>query len=118
MSVPVRRAVSVFDRPRWSEEEAREVLEALERSGQSVGAFAADHDLDPQRLYCWRRRLGVCAEATTFEELVVRAPAARGAADSSRFEILLRSGTVVRVPAGFDAEALASLLTVVASVAC
>ena len=113
--MPVRRAVSVFDRPRWSEDEAREVLTALARSGQSVGAFAADHELDPQRLYCWRRRLGACAEATAFEELVIGG----GAADANRFEIVLRSGTVVRVPASFDAEALASLLTVVTqSAAC
>jgi transposase-like protein len=117
--MPVRRAVSVFDRPRWSEDEAREALTALARSGQSVGAFAADHDLDPQRLYCWRRRLGACAVATTFEELVIEGRPTRGAVDASRFEIVLRSGTIVRVPASFDAEALASLLTVVTqSAAC
>jgi transposase-like protein len=57
--MPVRRAVSVFERPRWSEEEAREVLTALARSGQSVGAFAAGHDLDPQRLYCNPSSIGV-----------------------------------------------------------
>ena len=117
--MPVRRAVSVFDRPRWSEDEAREALTALARSGQSVGAFAVDHDLDPQRLYCWRRRLGACAEGTAFEELVIEGRSARGAADASRVEIVLRSGTVVRVSASFDAEALASLLTVVTqSAAC
>ena len=74
MPISVRRALSVFERPRWSEEEAREVLTALERSGLSVGAFAAEHGLDPQRLYSWRRRLGASAEHTAFEELMIRAP--------------------------------------------
>jgi transposase-like protein len=115
----VRRAVSVFARPRWSQEEAREVLAALERSGQSVGAFAAAHGLVPQRLYCWRRRLVAGAEATTFEEVLIGSRSGGGASDANRFEIALASGVVVRVPSSFDAEALASLLAVVTrSAAC
>ena len=42
---------SPFDRPRWTEEDARVVLAALERSGQPVRAFAEENGLDPQRLY-------------------------------------------------------------------
>jgi hypothetical protein len=115
MPAPARHAVSVFNRPRWSEDEAREALAALGRSGQSVSAFAAEHDLDPQRLYSWRRRLGARAERTTFQELAIL-PEAAGAGS---FEIVLASGTVVRVPWRFDTEALASLLAVVAqSLAC
>jgi len=56
--MPTRRHGSPFDRPRWTEQDAREALDAPARSGQSIAAFAAEHGLDPQRLYAWRRRLG------------------------------------------------------------
>ncbi len=49
------------------------VIAALERSGRPVSTFAAEHDIDPQRLYVWRRRLGE-AERTTFRELEIRQP--------------------------------------------
>ena len=48
---------SPFNRPRWSERDARMALAALERSGKSVRVFAEEHGLDPQRLYAWRRRV-------------------------------------------------------------
>jgi hypothetical protein len=104
--MPISRSVSPFTLARWNEDDARQVLDALERSGLSVGAFAAENGLDPQRVYLWRRRLGASAERTTFRELVVRPDA------SDRFEILLRSGTTVRVPASFDDDSLARLLGV------
>jgi hypothetical protein len=86
------------------------VISALERSGKPVSAFAAEHGLDPQRVYLWRRRLGG-AEATTFQELVVRPVAVRPAADAY-FEVVLSGGEVVRVPRSFDAADLARLLDV------
>jgi|SRR5579872_3469771 len=116
--MPTRAHASPFNRPRWTEQDAREVIAALERSGESVGAFAATHGLDPQRVYLWRRRLGGRglggAEPTTFRELIVR-PRETGAsldAPGAAFEIVLASGDVVRVPPSFDATALARLLDV------
>ncbi|MGA7118805.1 MAG: hypothetical protein WBY94_01845 [Polyangiaceae bacterium] len=108
---------SLFDRPRWTERDAREVLAALRRSGKPVSVFAAEHGLDPQRVYLWRRRLGG-AERTTFQELIVRRAGGRAVADASAdsFEIVLVSGDVVRVPSSFDGAALARLLEVVAQV--
>jgi transposase-like protein len=108
--MPTQPDRSPFDRLRWTERDAREVLSALERSGKSVSVFAAEHGLDPQRVYLWRRRLGG-AERTTFQELVVHASAPR-LATGSAFEIVLASGDVVRVPASFDSVALARLLEV------
>ena len=70
--MPKSSVVSLFDRPRWSVEDARAVLAALDQSGQSVSVFAAEHGLDPQRVYVWRRRLGVGAEATMFREIAVQ----------------------------------------------
>jgi transposase-like protein len=98
---------SPFDRPRWSIDDAREVIVALERSGQSVGDFAATHGLDPQRLYGWRRRVGARAERATFRELTVPS-------ESSRFEVVLASGVRVRVPHDFEREALVRLIEALA----
>src|SRR5271155_387432 len=104
--MPSPAADSPFTRPRWTERDARDVLAALRRSGKSVSAFAADHGLDPQRVYLWRRRLGG-AEPTKFQELIV-GPAARQAIRDAAgsFEIVLASGDVLRVPPSFDGEAL------------
>ncbi len=99
----------LFDLPRWTADDARHVIAALERSGQPVSTFAAEHDIDPQRLYVWRRRHGT-AERTTVRELEIRQPRSdfeRGAP----FELVLPSGMVLRVPtrfarpAGADARA-------------
>jgi transposase-like protein len=104
-----------FNRPRWTEQDARDVLAALARSGKPVRVFATEHGLDPQRLYLWRRRLGE-AERTTFQELMVRAPARVADAEGSAFEIVLASGEVVRVPQSFDGAALTRLLEILAQV--
>ena len=109
---------SPFDRPRWTEREARAALAALERSRKPVSVFAAEHGLDPQRLYSWRRRLGG-AERTTFQELIVRPAARISFADGGApFEVVLPSGVVVRVPASFNSAALERLLEVLRVGAC
>lgn len=118
--MPTPRARSPFDRPRWNAQDAREVIDALDRSGQPVSVFAAEHGLDPQRLYLWRRRFAAVAEGdtTSFRELTVY-PSSRRPLISSEavaFEIALGSGVVIRVPASFDADALARLLEVVTRV--
>jgi transposase-like protein len=113
MPAPVR---SRFDRPRWTEADARVVLGELDRSGKPVRVFAEEHGLDPQRLYSWRRRFTAVAggDNTRFRELIVRPSSEISGqdVDDSRFEIVLASGVVVRVPSKFDAAALARLLDV------
>ena len=113
MSSP--RRSSPFSRPRWTEQDARAALAALEQSGQSVRVFAEGHGLDPQRLYVWRRRLGK-AEPITFRELMVRPslPVAAAEECGTRFELVLPSGVVLRVPSRFDVSALERLLAVLA----
>jgi transposase-like protein len=96
---------------RWTEEEARQVIAALERSGKPVAAFAAEHGLDPQRVYYWRRRVAG-GDGTTFRELIVRPSQPQG--ETAAFEVALAGGDVVRVPASFDDAALARLLDVLA----
>jgi transposase len=109
---------SPVERVRWTEQDARNTLAALRRSGKPVSLFAAERGLDPQRLYAWRRRLGK-AEPTTFQELTVRSsPRISVVAGDAPFEIALPSGVVVRVPASFDAAALGRLLEVLQGHAC
>lgn len=114
--MPTSLARSLFDRPRWTADDAREVIAALQRSGQPVSVFAAEHGLDPQRVYLWRRRLGASAEVTTFRELVVRPTHAPHeiVPGLDAFEIVLTAGQVLRVPASFEAATLARLLEVLA----
>ena len=99
---------SPFNRARWTEQDARAALAALDRSGKSVRRFAAEQGLDPQRLYMWRRRLAG-GECTTFQEVIVRSSPA-----ASTIEVVLASGVVLRVPSSFDSDALARLLDVLA----
>jgi len=98
---------AVFARARWTEDDARAVLAALDRSGQSVRTFAEAHGLDPQRLYAWRRRVAG-GDRITFREVTVRPQDA----SSGAFEVVLPSGAVIRVPPTFDEAALARLLDV------
>jgi len=103
---------------RWTEEEARQALDALDRSGLEIVAFAVREGLEPQRLARWRRRLAVAAAAPAFEEVTssVTRAVPGGDVDRERFEIVLPSGCVVRVPESFDASALRRLLSVMGEV--
>lgn len=44
---------------RWTEEDARRVMAAWKRSGETVAAFARREGLCTQRVYWWRDRLGL-----------------------------------------------------------
>ena len=41
----------------WTEDEARLALDEWRRSGQTIAAFARDHQVSAPRLYWWRKRL-------------------------------------------------------------
>ena len=43
----------------WTEQEARAVLEAWKQSGETCAEFARQNDLVAQRLFYWRKRLGL-----------------------------------------------------------
>jgi transposase-like protein len=113
--MPRAPAGAPFTSRRWTEGEAREVLASLERSGETVAAFAAERGLDAQRLYYWRRRVAG-GDPITFHELVVRPSSS--ALQGAPFEIVLGSSLVVRVPPSFDAEALRRLLEVLQAQTC
>jgi hypothetical protein len=114
-----RRSGSYLTCRRWTADDAQAALADLKASGLDLGVFAIDAGLDPQRLRRWRRTLAVPPSEVVFEE-VAAAPAEplRGVAvtagiERSWFEVVLRSGRIVRVPETFDAGALGRLLTVV-----
>ena len=97
---------------RWSEAEARGVVEDLGRSGLSVARFASEMGLGVERLRRWKRRLkagtGIQAEAPKFTEVALRP--AMGAA----IELVLPDGLVVRCAGTSrldDSVALLSRLT-------
>lgn len=90
---------------RWTEEEAREAIAALDASGLSTAAFAVREGLDPQRLYWWRRRVATPrASVPAFVEVRTSSD------DCEQVEVLLRSGRVLRVSAAIDAATLRRLV--------
>src|SRR5262245_40999222 len=52
-----RRWVELRERPRWTADEAKWVLEAQGASGETVRDFAEQRGLPRKRLYDWRVRL-------------------------------------------------------------
>lgn len=70
MTKPRRKKAS---RPHWTEEDARRLLDELERSGMGLWPFARERGIVPQRLSWWRKRLRDRARAST---AIVLAPAA------------------------------------------
>lgn len=46
----------------WTDDDARTVLEAWRRSGDSIASFARRHSVSAWRLYSWRKKLGTAAK--------------------------------------------------------
>jgi hypothetical protein len=98
---------------KWSEVEARGVLEAWRRSGLPLEKFAKQRGLVAQRLRWWRKKLNRAARAM----LVGPAPAVlpvHVSADSPRrgepVTVLLRTGHMLKVSHGFDESAFARVV--------
>jgi transposase-like protein len=53
----VRRRFEDLRSGRWTPADARRVLEAIARSGDSTAGFAREHGLSPERIRWWRQRL-------------------------------------------------------------
>jgi transposase-like protein len=107
----------------------RALLEKWKRSGLPLARFAAREGITQKTMYRWRRRLRVGDDrvrrgrppvasvgggegerlqaASIFTEV---SAAVRTASAAVTFEVVLRSGTTVRVPAHFDPGALSLLL--------
>lgn len=115
---------------RAREEAMRAVLARWERSGLAISSFADREGIAAKTMYRWRRRFRVGGDyarrgrppraSTARARDVARAAvpvftevgsALRMAGPSGMgFEVVLRSGTTVRLPERFDASALRVLL--------
>lgn len=98
----------------WSEVEARGVLGAWRKSGISIERFARQRGFTPQRLYWWKRKLGI---STKSEPAAVSSPVLLPVelrAEARRGEpvtVLLRTGHLIKVSHGFDEEAFVRVVS-------
>jgi hypothetical protein len=98
----------------WTETEARGVLGALAKSGQSVVDFARERGITPQRIYWWQKKLhgkrseGRAKAMSLLPVRVVDSVQRRG----EPVTVLLRSGHMLKVGRGFDEEAFARVVAV------
>jgi transposase len=96
-----KKHVGSRSQQRWSESEAQEILALLQRSGQSVAAFAREQGLTPQRLYWWRKRLGGGAAWRPSEEVHVDLVPVQITEDA---RAVSEAVVVVRLPSGVVLE--------------
>ncbi len=101
---------------RWNEADARTVIDALERSGESVTAFGEQHDLNPWRLRRWQIQLRPDSPVPSDALASVFPVAVRGderaAADQAPIEVELPDGIIIRLATDFDGDSVRRLLGV------
>ena len=93
---------------RWTEVEARGVLESWRRSGLSVERFANQRGFTPQRLYWWKKKIVLAAEPE--EPKLVPVHVKREAKRGEPVTVLLRTGHMLKVAHGFDEQAFARVV--------
>ena len=101
-------------RTRWTAEEARRVLRALEDSGLSRREFCEREGLIPERLRRWQQKLGGRRRGSSSSRLELRPVelVGHGQIDGSAFELELPTGVKLHVPCDFDEGSLTRLLGV------
>lgn len=102
---------------RWTESEARSILDEASRSGRTLRDYGVARGFGARRLDRWARRLGLAAAGepqVSFEEIVP----VRGSTAVEPFEVVLSSGRVVRVPPSFETAVLQRLLGLLENDAC
>ena len=92
-----------------TEREWEKRLRAFERSGKTVKEFCDAGGFSDASFYKWRQRLAGVAGASSVSVELVEV----GASRESSLEIVVGE-VVVRVPCGFDSEALGRVLDVLA----
>jgi hypothetical protein len=94
----------------WCEEDARVVLDAWQRSGQTIAAFARNQGVGAKRLARWARRLH--AEGAQGVEFYPVQVVSREPSQGKSTIELVRGAWRVRVAPGFAAEDLRQVLDV------
>ena len=92
-----------------AETEWRGRLESWDASGLSLRAFAMREGLNPHSLGRWKKRLrGVATPAPAFASVVLNgSPSTQPEA----FELVVRDGMALRIPADFDEATLTRLVS-------
>jgi hypothetical protein len=107
-----KRLAAILGKKRWTKGDAALVLEEARRSSLTRTDFAMRGGFDAQRLYRWERvfeSMPGAAPAVSFEEVPL--PPSNGSV-GERFELVLRSGHVVRIPVSFDDATLRRLVAI------
>jgi hypothetical protein len=97
----------------WTEIEARGVLEAWKKSGQSLEGYARSRGLVPQRLHWWKQKLrfgAVADKSRAVALLPVRVKESRESRRGEPVTVLLRSGHMIKVGHDFDESAFARVV--------
>jgi len=108
-----------MNRRRLTADRWRDLIRQQSRSGLSIAAFCAEHDVAASTFFVWRRKVAA-GDAPTFVELTPAiegstAAAATGAARhgesaNAPIELLLPDGLILRVHQGFDAATLRQIV--------
>jgi hypothetical protein len=114
LSSAAARALTVL---RWTETDARLVLDALAASGLTRADFARLHQLSAQRLYVWHRRLAGSTptpphHASSSQDFVEVSLPTAVPFRSPRVELLWPAGPTVRFEGPLDPETLRTVLRV------
>src|SRR4051812_45270677 len=103
---------------KWSEVEARGVLEAWRRSGLPLHRYAQQRGFVPQRLHWWREKFAARERSERSERSSVLSPMAAllpvrvtsGPRRGEPVTVLLRTGHMLKVSHGFDEDAFARVV--------
>jgi transposase-like protein len=102
----------ITERQRWRADDARVVVEAWLRSGESVSEFAGRHGLRGERISRWASRIQNREEKGVSFHRVRVMEAQEPRHQGEKIEVLLPDGRAVRVPNGFAPEELQKVLQV------
>lgn len=107
-------------RRRWPEEEKLRILEEAMAPGVSMAEVARRHDLYPQQLYTWRRRVfaGAADRAEISGPMFLPVEIAETTAPRRRprrrhagmVEVVLANGRTLRIPPDIEPDALRCLV--------
>ena len=98
---------------KWSEVEARGVLEAWRRSGLPLERFATQRGFISQRLRWWKAKFARAEKALAAGTVPALLPVRVGEEATRRGEpvtVLLRTGHMLKVSHGFDEDAFARVV--------
>jgi transposase-like protein len=103
----------IAERQRWRADDARVMVEAWLRSGESVSDFARRHGLRGERISRWASRIQKREkDGLSFHHVRVVESQGRSHLSDGKIEVFLADGRSVRVPHGFAPEELQKVLQV------